>query len=61
MARTFVTYDDQTLRLVYTSDGTDGSGVVSGIVIGRKFCSSESVQRKRNRYPRFQRKPRFHL
>ena len=28
------------LRLVYTSDGIDGSGVVSGVGIGRNFCSS---------------------
>ena len=25
------------LRLVYTRDGSDGSGVVSGVGIGRKF------------------------
>ena len=25
------------LRLVYTSDGSDGSGVVSGVGIGRKL------------------------
>ena len=25
------------LGLVYTSDGSDGSGVVSGVGIGRKF------------------------
>ena len=28
------------LGLVYTSDGSDGSGVVSGVGIGRKFWSS---------------------
>ena len=28
------------LGLVYTSDGSDGSGVVSGVGIGRKFYAS---------------------
>ena len=32
------TYDvSDHLGLVYTSDGSDGSGVVSGVGIGRKF------------------------
>ena len=42
------------LGLVYTSDGSDGSGVVSGVGIGRNFWSSVN-RRKRNRKPRFQR------